>query len=238
MRPGAVRKYRGARSFSPLPFPRAVTSKCSSPLSSETARRYQRPYQVACCLKALSEQTISARYPRSSKFLNVSSTTTLGAALNMRPAWPPSSRASGTRTRQDAATDTILLFCPQPCRLQSTSGLPGHGESGCSPIYHCNTRGSPMICGHFHSLNTIVILLIFLASPALSQSCLPPEKPYLPSAESEVREYADLLRQDFENYLSGVSDYIACLDQERARAFREAQEVTEQYQRFIEIVRD
>ncbi|SPJ26340.1 hypothetical protein [Palleronia abyssalis] len=53
-----------------------------------------------------------------------------------------------------------------------------------------------------------------------------------------MREYADLLRQDFENYLSEVSDYIGCLDQERVRAFREAQEVTEQYQRFIEIVRD
>lgn len=95
-----------------------------------------------------------------------------------------------------------------------------------------------MMCGHFHPLNTTVILLIFLAFPAHSQSCLSPEKPYLPSAGSEVREYADLLRQDFENYLSEVSDYIGCLDQERARAFREAQEVTEQYRRFIEIVRD
>ncbi|NVK58357.1 MAG: hypothetical protein HWE26_22445 [Alteromonadaceae bacterium] len=80
------------------------------------------------------------------------------------------------------------------------------------------------------------MLSSWFPSTALAQSCLAPEKPYLPTAASEVRHYADLLRQDFENYLSEVSRYFACLDEERARAYREAQEVTQQYQRFIEIV--
>ena len=85
---------------------------------------------------------------------------------------------------------------------------------------------------------TIVILSSCAAAPALALSCLPPEKPYLPAAPGEVRAYADLLRQDFEVYLSAVSGYLQCLDQERARAFREAQEVTAQYERFVEIVSD
>jgi len=95
------------------------------------------------------------------------------------------------------------------------------------------------VIAHFRrTMVTIVILSSFAAAPAVAKSCLAPQKPYLPSAPREVRAYADLLRQDFETYLSAVSDYLQCLDRERARAFREAQDVTEQYERFVEIVSD
>ena len=53
-----------------------------------------------------------------------------------------------------------------------------------------------------------------------------------------MREYADILRQDFETYMSEASDYFLCLEQERARAFREAEEVTQDYARFLNIVSD
>ena len=50
-------------------------------------------------------------------------------------------------------------------------------------------------------------------------------------------EYADLIRQDFETYLAQVQGYFRCLDAERSRAFGEAQEVSEEYGRFVETVR-
>lgn len=58
----------------------------------------------------------------------------------------------------------------------------------------------------------------------------------MPSDPKAVREYADLLRDDFERYISEVQNYFLCLEQERARAFTEAQEVTDDYVRFFNIV--
>jgi hypothetical protein len=49
-----------------------------------------------------------------------------------------------------------------------------------------------------------------------------------------MRAYADLIRGDFEAYIADVQEYFRCLDDERARAFVEAGEVSEEYGRFIE----
>jgi hypothetical protein len=48
-----------------------------------------------------------------------------------------------------------------------------------------------------------------------------------------MRAYADLIRADFEVYVTDVQDYFRCLDAERARAFTEAREVSEDYGRFL-----
>jgi hypothetical protein len=69
-----------------------------------------------------------------------------------------------------------------------------------------------------------------------SAACLPPERPWLPSDATDVRAYADLIREDFESYIADVQDYFRCLDAERARAFLEAQEVSQDYGRFQAIV--
>ena len=69
------------------------------------------------------------------------------------------------------------------------------------------------------------------ALPA-SANCLPPERPFLPADPEDARAYADLIRSDFENYISAVQNYFRCLDAERARAFTEAQEVSQDYGRF------
>ena len=47
-----------------------------------------------------------------------------------------------------------------------------------------------------------------------------------------MRAYADLIRADFESYIADVQDYFRCLDAERAHAFVEAREVSEDYGRF------
>ena len=61
-------------------------------------------------------------------------------------------------------------------------------------------------------------------------------RPYLPEDQSALREYSDLIRQDFETYVTEVSGYFRCLDAERARVFSEAQDVTRDYQTLVETV--
>jgi hypothetical protein len=51
-----------------------------------------------------------------------------------------------------------------------------------------------------------------------------------------MRTYADLIRGDFEAYIADVQDYFRCVDEERARAFVEAREVSEDYGRFLNVV--
>ena len=51
-----------------------------------------------------------------------------------------------------------------------------------------------------------------------------------------MRAHADLLRSDFEGYIADIQDYFRCLDAERARAFQEAREVSEDYGRLVELL--
>ena len=48
-----------------------------------------------------------------------------------------------------------------------------------------------------------------------------------------AREFADLIRQDFELYIRDIQSYFLCLEAERARAFEEAREVSEEYECFL-----
>ena len=77
-------------------------------------------------------------------------------------------------------------------------------------------------------------------APTLAQSvegplfCVPMQRPFVPSSDEEVAEYRDLIIADFEAYMSDVTRYFTCLDQERDRALREAREVGEEYRVFLE----
>lgn len=86
-----------------------------------------------------------------------------------------------------------------------------------------------------------LVMLCAAVSPAQAQShagvCLPMMPPELPSDAGLMREFAVLLREEFEHYLAEVSAYFRCLDDERARAWREAAEVTAQYGAFLEALR-
>lgn len=83
--------------------------------------------------------------------------------------------------------------------------------------------------------SALLVAVSLVAQQAAADTCIAPVRPYLPEEQQTVREYADLLRQDFELYVLDVSQYFRCLDQERARAFEEAQEVTIDYQRLMEL---
>ena len=82
----------------------------------------------------------------------------------------------------------------------------------------------------------LIMLQLCGASAVSAQGCLAPSRPFVPSDPRDAREYADLIRTDFELYLADIQAYFRCLDAERARAFDEAREVSEEYGQFIETV--
>ena len=79
----------------------------------------------------------------------------------------------------------------------------------------------------------VIVSLIFLAGDALAETCLAPSRPFVPNDPQAAHEYADLIRKDFETYIRDIQSYFRCLDDERARAFQEAREVSEEYGRFL-----
>ena len=81
---------------------------------------------------------------------------------------------------------------------------------------------------------------LLMLAPIASQaaSCLAPVRPFVPSDSQAAQYYADIIRQDFEVYIADIQDYFRCLEQERARAFEEAREVSQDYGRFLELVGD
>lgn len=82
----------------------------------------------------------------------------------------------------------------------------------------------------------LALLITVLAVSSPVHACIPPERPFLPASRDDMRAYADLIRGDFETYIFDVQEYFRCIDEERARAFIEAREVSEEYGRFIDAV--
>ena len=83
-----------------------------------------------------------------------------------------------------------------------------------------------------------VFLLIVFPTGAVAQTCYAPPRPFVPTDPQDVQEYRDLIGRDFETYIAEIQSYFQCLEEERARAFQEEREVTEEYGRFLEIVRE
>ncbi len=82
----------------------------------------------------------------------------------------------------------------------------------------------------------LIMSSIFVASGVQANTCFPPERPYVPAEIESAREYRELIYDDFQTYFEDFSAYLQCLDEERARAFQEGQEVSEEYRRFFDQV--
>ncbi|MEX5601121.1 hypothetical protein [Pseudophaeobacter sp. C1-32P7] len=91
-----------------------------------------------------------------------------------------------------------------------------------------------MFCAFRHGLLGLVVPFGLIGQVA--SACIAPERPFLPERPEDVREYADLLRSDFEGYIADIQEYFRCLDTERQRAFQEAREVSEDYGRLVELL--
>ena len=81
-----------------------------------------------------------------------------------------------------------------------------------------------------------ILLVTCLAGEVSAASCLPPPRPFVPSDSEAAQAYVDLIRSDFELYIQDIQSYFRCLEAERARAFEEAREVSEEYGRFLETI--
>ena len=57
-------------------------------------------------------------------------------------------------------------------------------------------------------------LLICVPGPVLAESCFAPSRPFLPSDSQAARDYADIIRGDFEDYIQDIQSYFRCLDGE------------------------
>lgn len=79
-----------------------------------------------------------------------------------------------------------------------------------------------------------IVLWVVSVSGAGAETCIAPARPFVPSNPKSVQEYRDLIQQDFEFYIQDVQEHFRCLDDERARAFEEAREVSDEYGQFLD----
>ena len=79
--------------------------------------------------------------------------------------------------------------------------------------------------------------MLLLVPVALNAGTCPvPIRPFVPDDSQVAREFAEIIREDFEHYITDIQRYFRCLDAERARAFEEARDVSEEYGRFLRLM--
>ncbi len=89
-----------------------------------------------------------------------------------------------------------------------------------------------------------VLVVLACASPGASiaraqpevSRCGPPEAPMTDLPVEVLVEYRAEIAAEFEAYFVAISEHIACLDAERARAMIEARVATEAYTRLINTI--
>lgn len=97
-------------------------------------------------------------------------------------------------------------------------------------------KGTSIVSKSWSITYSLIIWFVFMGSLAQAETCLAPSRPFVPNDPAAAKEYENLIRQDFENYISDVQDYFRCIEGERARAFTEAQEVSQEYGQFVQQV--
>ena len=84
-----------------------------------------------------------------------------------------------------------------------------------------------------HLIPQVILLSVAFSSAANSATCLAPQRPFVPNDPAAIIEYADLIRQDFESYITDIQRHFRCLEDERVRAFEEARQVNQDYGAFV-----
>ena len=78
-----------------------------------------------------------------------------------------------------------------------------------------------------------VVFVAMISGGASAETCLAPSRPFVPNDPQAAQDYAEIIRKDFEAYIQNIQSYFRCLDDERARAFEEAREVSKEYGSFL-----
>lgn len=98
----------------------------------------------------------------------------------------------------------------------------------------------PSAAGALHVVLAVAACTLIGVVPASAQPevirCLAPEAPMTELPVDVLAEYRTEIAAEFEVYFSSVSEHIACLDEERARAMDEARAATEAYTRLINTI--
>lgn len=79
------------------------------------------------------------------------------------------------------------------------------------------------------------ILWLCSLQSVVAETCIAPTRPFVPSSMEAVREFRELIKNDFEQYIQDVQQYFGCIDAERVQVLQEAHEVSQEYARFLEI---
>ncbi len=89
-----------------------------------------------------------------------------------------------------------------------------------------------------HAISLVVLLQVpaALAAQEIREACLPPVPPDTALPEGILQLYRRELVIEFEVYFRALTVYIACLDAERTAVFKEARDVTERYEDFLDVV--
>ena len=66
--------------------------------------------------------------------------------------------------------------------------------------------------------------------------CLPPEAPLTDLPDAVLAEYRTEIAAEYEEYFAAISDYVACLDDERSRTLAEARDATEAYSTLLKTI--
>ena len=113
--------------------------------------------------------------------------------------------------------------------------IPDNELSGASRMILCSERVDaalrPSIAPRpAQAVGAILLLSAFsVAAQSEVNRCLSPEAPIITLPETVLVEYRTEIAAEFDAYFVAISDYIACLDDERARALAEAHMATDAY---------
>lgn len=62
--------------------------------------------------------------------------------------------------------------------------------------------------------------------------CLPPQEPFVPTSDDDLKVYADMVSDDFERYFAQLTAYFSCMDDTRQAVFDRARLVSQDHQTF------
>lgn len=205
--------------------------------SGEMILMPQAPYQLAWRFSAAFLQMTSICQPRLSSSLSPSSLTTFGAEFVIgvdtdRTPWGISLR---TAARLQARYNfTILCTSSNIAHTVTFDGNPR--DTGLKKICKKNTGAQHPACRPttFPLVAILLWMAVFCDAALALDGCTPPVPPAVPQDAALLREYADLIEQDFQAYFDALTDFSICHDQLFFRTMEEARGVSANYRSFLD----
>lgn len=102
----------------------------------------------------------------------------------------------------------------------------------------CKENIGPKRHVHSRAIFGLVVILLWTAisygEAGPLDMCIPPVPPAVPQDDALLREYADLIEQDFQSYFDALTDFSICHDQLFLRTMEEARSVSADYRSFLD----